>query len=266
MTTSTETTDNIEIERNGDVATLWLNRPARHNAFDEHLIDAIDRGVQALGADDSVRVVVLAGRGRSFSAGADLDWMRRAADYDLVRNRDEAEALARMLRHLAETPKPTIARVHGAAIGGGLGLVAACDIAIAGDKAVFSTSEVKFGLIPATIGPYVLRAIGPRQASRWFLSAELMAPARAQQIGLVHELVDDDALDATIDAMVQSLLAGGPNAQAESKRLIRDLQGRAMDDALMLDTAARIAGIRATDEARQRLDAFLAARRAKDAS
>ncbi|MCD9006328.1 enoyl-CoA hydratase/isomerase family protein [Luteimonas sp. XNQY3] len=258
-------TPNIGIEYTGAVATLWMDRPERHNAFDEHLIDAIDRGLQTLGADDTVRVVVLAGRGRSFSAGADLDWMRRAADYDVARNRDEAEALARMLRRLAELPKPTIARVHGAAIGGGLGLIAACDIAVASDKAVFATSEVKFGLIPATIGPYVLRAIGPRQAARYFLTAELIQPAKAYEIGLVHEVVADDALDVAINTLVQALAQGGPNAQAESKRLIRDLDGQTIGDALIADTAARIADIRATDEARERLDAFLSARRAKDA-
>ena len=257
-------TDTIEIERSGGIATLWLNRPGRHNAFDEHLIDAIDRGVQALAADAGVRVVVLAGRGRSFSAGADLDWMRRAADYTPGRNRDEAEALARMLRNLAELPRPTIARVHGAAIGGGLGLVAACDIAIAGEQAVFATSEVKFGLVPATIGPYVLRAIGPRQAARYFLTAEQITPGRAREIGLVHDVVAGDALDAAVEAMAQALLAGGAHAQAQCKQLIRDIDGRAVDDALMLDTAARIAAIRATDDARQRLDAFLSARRDRD--
>ena len=148
----------LEIEQDGGVATVWINRPDKHNAFDETLIEELTRSVLALGLDHSVRIVVLAGRGRSFSAGADLDWMRRAADYGYDQNLSDARALAAMLRAIAEIHKPTVARVHGAALGGGMGLVAACDIAIASTNAVFATSEVRFGLIPATIGPYVLRA------------------------------------------------------------------------------------------------------------
>lgn len=253
MTTYTH----LEIERSGAVATLWMNRADRHNAFDEVLIDDLARAARATGEDDSVRVVVLAGRGRSFSAGGDLDWMRRAADYGYEQNRADADALAAMLRTIAELPKPTIARVHGAALGGGMGLVCACDIAVASDNAVFATSEVRFGLIPATIGPYVLRAIGARQALRYFQTAERIDAARALTINLVHEVLTIDALDAKIAELVSALATGGPNAQAASKRLIADLDGRTIDDTLVADTAKRIARIRATDEAREGLGAFL---------
>lgn len=247
----------IEIERNGVVATLWLNRPDKHNAFDEHLIAAITDGLRALGADEAVRVVVLAGRGRSFSAGGDLDWMRRAAGYGYEQNLADANALARMLRTLAELPKPTIARVHGAALGGGMGLACACDIAVASEAAVFATSEVKFGLIPATIGPYVLRAIGARQAQRYFQTAERIDATRALQIGLVHEVVGAAALDAKIDEIATALRAGGPAAQHAAKQFIANVGGRPIDDALVASTAASIARIRATDEAREGLSAFL---------
>lgn len=247
----------IEIERNGVVATLWLNRPDKHNAFDEHLIAAITDGLRALGADEAVRVVVLAGRGKSFSAGGDLDWMRRAAGYGYEQNLADANALARMLRTLAELPKPTIARVHGAALGGGMGLACACDIAVASEAAVFATSEVKFGLIPATIGPYVLRAIGARQAQRYFQTAERIDATRALQIGLVHEVVGAAALDAKIDEIATALRAGGPAAQHAAKQFIANVGGRPIDDALVASTAASIARIRATDEAREGLSAFL---------
>lgn len=247
----------LEIERSGAVATLWMNRADKHNAFDEVLIDDLARAARAMGEDDSVRFVVLAGRGKSFSAGGDLDWMRRAASYGYEQNRADADALASMLRTIAELPKPTIARVHGAALGGGMGLVCACDIAVASDNAVFATSEVRFGLIPATIGPYVLRAIGARQALRYFQTAERIDAARALTINLVHEVLTIDALDARIAELVSALATGGPNAQAASKRLIVDLDGHPIDDTLIADTAERIARIRATDEAREGLGAFL---------
>ena len=206
----------VQIERAGSVATLWLNRPDKHNAFDEHLIAAITEGLRALCDDATVRVVVLAGRGKSFSAGGDLDWMRRAAGFGFEQNLADANALATMLRTLAELPKPTIARVHGAALGGGMGLACACDIAVASEAAVFATSEVRFGLIPATIGPYVLRAIGARQCQRYFQSAERIDATRALQIGLVHEVVGAAALDPKIAEITASLAVGGPQAQARA--------------------------------------------------
>lgn len=247
----------IQIAYNGPVATLWLNRPEKHNAFDEHLIAAITAGLKQLAADAKVRVVVLAGRGRSFSAGGDLDWMRRAAAYDYAENLSDAELLADMLHILASLPKPTIARVHGAALGGGVGLVCACDIAIASDSAFFATTEVRVGLIPATIGPYVLRAIGARQAQRYFQSAERISATRAQQIELVHEVVGDAALDVKIDEISSALVACGPIAQATAKRFIADTANWPIDTALIADSAKAIARIRATDEAREGLSAFL---------
>lgn len=247
----------VQIERDGGLATLWLNRPDKHNAFDEHLIAAITDGLRTLGEDDSVRVVVLAGRGKSFSAGGDLDWMRRAAGYGYEQNLADAKQLAEMLRTLAELPKPTIARVHGAALGGGMGLACACDIAVASERAVFATSEVRFGLIPATIGPYVLRAIGVRQCQRYFQSAERIGAERAREIGLVHEVVGEAALDGKIAEIAAALGTGGPQAQARAKRFIAELSDRPIDAALISETADAIASIRATDEAREGLSAFL---------
>jgi len=247
----------LEIECETGVATIWMNRPDRHNAFDETLIAELAAACAMVDADDSIRVVVLAGRGKSFSAGADLNWMKRAAGYTVEQNLDDARKLATMLRTLAELRKPTVARVHGAALGGGMGLAAACDICVASTAATFATSEVRFGLIPATIGPYVLRAIGARQASRYFLTAERMDARRAWELGLAHELTEPDELDARIRDIVNALVAGGPQAQAAAKDLIRALADRPVDDALVKDTAQRIARIRATPEAKEGLSAFL---------
>jgi methylglutaconyl-CoA hydratase len=247
----------LEIELTGPVATLWMNRPDRHNAFDETLIAELTAACIALDEDKDIRVVVLAGRGKSFSAGADLNWMKRAANNGLDDNLNDARALADMLRTLADMKKPTIARVHGAALGGGMGLAAACDIAVASTTAVFATSEVKFGIIPSAISPYVLRAIGARQAYRYFQSAEPMAAERARQIGLVHEAVEADQLDAKVAEIVAALLQGGPLAQAAAKDLIRAVSGRPINDNLVDDTAHRIAHLRATPEAREGIAAFL---------
>ncbi|MDS4070593.1 MAG: enoyl-CoA hydratase/isomerase family protein [Candidatus Competibacter sp.] len=247
----------LEIEHETGVATIWMNRPDRHNAFDETLIAELTAACRALDVDESARVVVLAGRGKSFSAGADLNWMKRAAGHAVEQNLDDARKLATMLRALAELRKPTVARVHGAALGGGTGLAAACDICVASTAAVFATSEVRFGLIPATIGPYVLRAIGARQAARYFLTAERIDSRRAWELGLVHELVEPEALDARVREIVAALLAGGPQAQAAAKDLIGAVAGRPLDDALAEDTARRIARLRATPEAREGLGAFL---------
>ncbi len=247
----------LEIERQDPMATIWLNRPDRHNAFDETLIGELTDACLTLEADDSVRVLVLAGRGKSFSAGADLNWMKRAADYTVEQNLADARQLATMLRTLAQLRKPTIARVHGAALGGGMGLAAACDLCVASTAASFATSEVRFGLIPATIGPYVLRAIGARQAARYFLTAERLDARRAWELGLVHELTEPDTLDARVRDIVTVLLAGGPHAQAAAKDLIRAVANQPEDDALVEDTAQRIAHIRATPEAREGLGAFL---------
>ncbi|HQA11425.1 enoyl-CoA hydratase/isomerase family protein [Zoogloea sp.] len=249
--------ETLEILRDGGVATIWMNRPDVHNAFNEALIAELTAACTALDADESVRVVVLAGRGKSFSAGADLNWMRRAADASVEENLQDARKLAGMLRTLAEMGKPTIARVHGAALGGGMGLASACDICLAGTGAVFATSEVKFGIIPSAISPYVLRAIGARQATRYFQSAERISAARALELGLAHEVAAPDALDTKLAEIVTALLQGGPKSQAASKDLIRAVADRPIDDALVEDTARRIATLRATPEAREGLAAFL---------
>lgn len=247
----------LEIATRNQVATLWMNRPDVHNAFDETLIAELTAACKALDHDPAVRVVVLAGRGKSFSAGADLNWMKRAANNSVDENINDARALARMLRTLAEMKKPTIARVQGAALGGGTGLTAACDIAVASTKAVFATSEVKFGIIPSAISPYVVRAIGARQAYRYFQSAERIDAARAREIGLVHEAVEPDQLDAKVEEIVAALIQGGPLAQAAAKDLIRAVDNQPINDNIVEDTAHRIAHLRATPEAKDGISAFL---------
>ncbi len=247
----------LSIERQGKVATIWMDRPEVFNAFDEQLIDDLDAACVELDADASVRVVVLAGKGRHFSAGADLNWMRRASTYSEEENRADARRFAGMLRRLSGMSKPTIARIQGAALGGGTGLAAACDMAIASRDASFATSEVKFGIIPAVISPYVLRAIGPRQSLRYFQSAERFSAQRAYEIGLVNEVCELDALDATVARLVEPLIAGAPLAQQAAKDLIAAIDGRTIDDVVSEETAQRIARQRATDEARDGIAAFL---------
>lgn len=249
--------ETLEIERSGQVATIWMNRPEVFNAFNEQLIADLDDACTLLDADPAVRVVVLAGRGRHFSAGADLNWMQRASAYGQAENLEDARRFARMLRVLADMSKPTIARIQGAALGGGTGLAAACDMAVASADAVFATSEVKFGIIPAVISPYVLRAIGPRHALRYFQSAERISAERAQAIGLVNEVTAFDGLDAGIAALTDVLIAGAPQAQKAAKDLIAAVNGRAIDDSVGEETAQRIARQRATDEAKDGIVAFL---------
>lgn len=252
--------ETLEIERDGGVATVWMNRPEVHNAFNAQLIADLTAACRALDADESVRVVVLGGRGKSFSAGADLNWMKAAGEAGEDENFADAMRLAGMLRTLSEMSKPTIARVHGAALGGGMGLASACDICVATERGLFATSEVKFGIIPSAISPYVLRAIGERQAYRYFQTAERINAARAAELGLVHELVDSEQLDAKVSQIVAALLEGGPRSQGAAKALIRAVANRPVDDALVEDTARRIARLRVTPEAREGLDAFLSKR------
>jgi methylglutaconyl-CoA hydratase len=250
-------TSGIEIEIARGVATLWLNRPQRRNAFDEALIGAVTAAIEAASQDPAVRVLVVGGRGKAFCAGADLEWMERLAGLSHAENHADAERLARMFHALAAFPKPTIARVQGACFGGGIGLVAACDFAIAVTEARFCFSEVRIGLIPATIAPYVLRAIGPRAAARYMLSAETVDATVAAQLGLVSSVVGADQLDAAVAALTAALVVGGPRAQAKIKRLVRDLTGQPMDEAMVLDTAARIADARSSDEGREGIRAML---------
>jgi len=249
--------ESLQIERSGKVATLWMNRPEVFNAFNEQLIADLTQACLQLDADPGIRVVVLAGRGKHFSAGADLNWMRRAAEGSEADNLEDARRFARMLRTLAALSKPTIARVQGAALGGGTGLAAACDMAVASSDAVFSTSEVKFGIIPAVISPYVLRAIGPRQALRYFQSAERIPAQRALSIGLVNEVTPVDGLDGAVTALIEPLLLGAPGAQKAAKDLIEAIHERPIDDDTLEDTAQRIARQRATPQGRDGVAAFL---------
>ena len=249
--------ETLEIQREAGVATIWMNRPDVHNAFNAQLIADLTPACIELDADDTVRAVVLAGRGKSFSAGADLNWMKAAGEASEAENFADAMKLAGMLRTRAEMNKPTIARVHGAALGGGMGLASACDICIAGDKAVFATSEVKFGIIPSAISPYVIRAIGERQAYRYFQTAERINATRAATLGLAHEAVATEELDAKVSEVVEALLQGGPKSQAAAKDLIRAVANRPVSDAVVEDTARRIASLRVTPEAKEGLAAFL---------
>jgi methylglutaconyl-CoA hydratase len=242
------------------VATVTLNRPEIHNAFDETLIARLTAAFVSLDDNPDVRVVVLAAAGKSFCAGADLNWMQRMAAFGPEENLADAQALAAMLRALYALSKPTIARVAGAAYGGGVGLVAACDIAIAVPEATFALSEAKLGLIPATIGPYVIEAIGARQARRYFLTAERFAAADALRIGLVHEVVPRDQLDARIDALIAMLKGAGPTAQLECKALVRGVAHRPIDEDVIDGTAEHIAAVRASPEGREGVAAFLGKR------
>jgi methylglutaconyl-CoA hydratase len=247
----------LVIENTGKVATIWMNRPEVFNAFNEQLIAELTDACRMLDIDPMVRVVVLAGRGKHFSAGADLNWMRRAAEGSEADNLEDARRFARMLHALSGLSKPTIARIQGAALGGGTGLAAACDMAVASEDAVFSTSEVKFGIIPAVISPYVLRAIGPRQALRYFQTAERISAGRALALGLVSEVTPVDALDAGVAALIEPLLAGAPSAQKAAKDLIEAIKGRPIDEDTLEETARRIARQRATTEGRDGVAAFL---------
>ncbi|HYF60052.1 MAG TPA: enoyl-CoA hydratase/isomerase family protein [Burkholderiaceae bacterium] len=244
------------------VAVIWLNRPDVRNAMSAELIAELTDAVGAASDDPDVRAIVLAGRGSAFCAGADLNWMKRAASYGAAENEADAGRLAALLRAIAESPKPTVARVHGPAFAGGLGLVAACDVAIASiEDASFCLTEVRIGLIPAMISPYVLRAIGPRLASRYMLSAEVFDAAEAYRIGLVQGLAPTAELDASVNALLGRLLVAGPRALAATKALIRDVAGRPVDDALMRDTAGRIAAARAGEEGREGIASFLEKRK-----
>lgn len=244
------------IDANG-VATLTLNRPEVHNAFDDHLIVQLTHKLRELDHHASVRVVVLAAGGKSFSAGADLNWMKRIARYSEAENIRDAVALAGLMRALNTMTKPTIARVQGSAFGGGVGLVACCDIAIAGSAAMFSLSEVRLGLIPAVISPYVIAAMGERNARRYFLTAERFDAQEALRVGLVHTVVTDGELDAAVSRIVGELLNGGPKAIAASKELIAHVTGRPIDHVLAEETATRIAQIRVSPEGQEGIAAFL---------
>jgi len=248
------------ILRNTDargVATLTLNRPAKHNAFDEQVIADLTTAFTELGNDSKLRAVVLRAAGRNFCAGADIDWMKRMAGHDRAANLRDAEALAEMFCVIDALPVPLIGLVQGTALGGGAGLVSCCDVVIAATDAAFAFSEVRLGIIPATIAPYVLRTIGPRAAARWFLTGERFGAPRALQIGLVHEIVDESGLDGALNSLLDGILKSGPEAVRAAKRLIRDLHGQPLSDELVAMTCRRIADIRASAEGREGLTAFL---------
>ncbi|MCU0759981.1 MAG: enoyl-CoA hydratase-related protein [Steroidobacteraceae bacterium] len=247
----------VEVGVEGGVARLWLDRPQRRNAFDDTLVASLSAAIEELARDPAVRVLVLGGRGTAFCAGADLGWMAAQGAASPEANREDALRLARLFEVLDACPRPTVARVHGACFGGGLGLVAACDVALATLEARFCLSEARIGLLPATIGPYVLRAIGHRAASRYMLTAEPFDGREAARLGLVHEAVEPSQLDAAVARVVAALLACAPGAQAGVKRLLREFAGRPLDGALLADAAARIAAARASDEGREGLAAML---------
>jgi methylglutaconyl-CoA hydratase len=253
----------ITVESKGGVGRVTLDRPEVRNAFDDALIARLTQTFTELDRDSSVRAVVLAGNGPAFCAGADLNWMKRMSGYSYDENVRDARALAEMLSTLDRMDKPTIARVHGAAFAGGTGLVAACDIAVGTPEAKFCFSEAKLGLSPATISPYVMRAIGARAASRYFLTAEVFDADEALRIGMLSALVPASELDAAIESLLKHLLAGGSGAHARIKDLVHDVAGRPINDELKADTARRIAEIRASEEGKEGIASFLEKRKPK---
>lgn len=247
----------LDLRFDAGVSTVTLNRPDVRNAFNQEVIAELTAVFLELGRRPEVRCVVLAASGTAFCAGADLNWMKRMASYSRDENLDDATALARMLEVIYACPKPTLAKVQGDVYAGGLGLVAACDIAIAADTAHYCVSEVRIGLIPATISPYLIRAMGARAAHRWFLTAERFAAAQATACGLVHEAVPAGDLDARVAALARTLVQAGPEAVKACKKLLHDVAGQEMSDSLLEDTAERIADIRVTPEGREGIAAFL---------
>ncbi|HRO64359.1 enoyl-CoA hydratase-related protein [Thermomonas sp.] len=254
-------TQALQLLRDGPVARLRMSRPQVHNAFDDHLVAAMTEALVAIGADAAVRVLVLEAEGPSFSAGADLNWMRGMAAASEEANRIDSLALARLMRTLDELPKPTIAAVQGAAYGGGVGLVACCDIAIGASEAKFGLTESRLGLLPAVISPYVINAIGPRQARRYFATAEIFDAVEAQRIGLLHKVVNATALDNAVQRQVDLLLNAGPSASANAKRLVRDVIAHSDGARHDADNAALIARLRVSPEGQEGLTAFLEKRK-----
>lgn len=246
-----------------DLGVAWvrLNNPDRHNAFDDQIIGQLTEAFAGVAVNPNVRVMVLGSEGKSFSAGADLGWMKRMASYSYEENLRDAGALALMLKTLNYMPQPTIARVQGAAFGGAVGLVSCCDMAVAASAANFSLSEVKIGLVPATISPYVIAAIGQRAARRYFVTAERFNAHRALQLGLVDEVVDAEQLDQEVDRLVEAVLANGPEAVIAAKQLVFDVAGKPIDQQLIDSTCESIAAIRVSEQGQEGLQAFLQKRK-----
>lgn len=259
--TATTTYATLLLERTGHTATVTLNRPDVRNAFNENTIAEITRAFRELGADDTVRAIVLAANGPAFCAGADLNWMKKMADYSHAENLGDALQLAAMLRTIYACPQPVVAQVQGDCYAGGMGLVAACDIVVAVENAHFCLSEVKLGLTPATISPYVVKAMGEQAARRYFLTAERFTAHEAQRIGFAHEVVAAGALDEKVADIVQALVSNSPAAVRQAKALVRDVAGRVVDDALIDDTAQRIAQVRASEQGKEGVRSFLEKRK-----
>lgn len=256
--------DTLQIERDArGVARVTMARPEVHNAFDDRMVRELDQAFEQLGADDAVRAIVLTGQGKAFSAGADLQWMQRASEASFEWNLEDARRLAAMLHRVDRCPKPTLARVNGIALGGGVGLTCACDIAIAAEGASFAVSEARFGILPAIIGPYVVNALGRRQARRLALNAQRIDATQALRIDLVHAVVPAAELDAAVEAELTALLSNGPQALAEIKSLFAGIAVGPVDAELRERTAQTISRVRSTEEAREGFAAFLAKRPAR---
>lgn len=254
-------TQALTVAVNDRIARITLTRPEVRNAFNDEVIQQLKAAFESVGARDDVRAVVLAAEGPAFCAGADLNWMRRMADYTRDENLADAGQLAAMLKAIYECPKPTIAAVQGDVFAGGMGLVAACDMAVSVRTATYCLSEVKLGLIPATISPYVIRAMGARAAHRYFLTAERFSSEEAHRIGFVHELVDADALDARVGDLAAALVSASPAAVRACKKLVQDVAEREIDAALIATTVEGIADIRASEEGREGVASFLQKRK-----
>jgi len=251
-------TSTLDIRRpSAHVAEVWLNRPDVRNAFNDGVIAELSATFGAFAEDAELRVVVLGGHGKAFCAGADLNWMRAMADYSWEQNRADAQALADMLWAIHSCPVPVVGRVHGDCYAGGVGLAAVCDVLVASDNVAFCLSEAKLGLLPATIGPYVVRALGERAAQRYFTTAERFTASEAHRLGFVHELTSPETLDDAVQNVVKALAANGPAAVRACKRLVQDLAGRALTPELRADTARRIADIRASAEGKEGVQSFL---------
>jgi methylglutaconyl-CoA hydratase len=250
-------TATLQITRDGPVARVFLDRPEVRNAFNDGVIAELTATFNGFAADDSLRAVVLGGHGKAFCAGADLSWMRAMADYTWEQNRADAQGLADMLHAIWSCPVPVIGRVHGDCYAGGVGLAAVCDILVAAEGVNFCLSEARLGLLPATIGPYVVKALGEQASRRYFTTAERFDAARAHALGFVHEVVPADALDAKVDELVAALVANGPAAVRACKKLVQDVAARPVDATLRAETARRIADIRASAEGKEGVQAFL---------
>jgi methylglutaconyl-CoA hydratase len=247
----------LDIQRAGPVARVYLNRPDVRNAFNSQVIAELAATFNALAADADLRVVVLGAHGKAFCAGADLNWMRAMADYDWEQNRQDAQALADMLWAIEQCPVPIVGRVQGDCYAGGVGLASVCDVLVAAEGVHFCLSEAKLGLLPATISPYVLRALGTQASRRYFVTAERFSAAEAHRLGLVHEVCTAEQLDERVDALVATIAANGPQAVRASKRLVKDFAGQPITAALREDSARRIADVRSSAEGKDGVSSFL---------